>query len=328
MSLRRIADSRCDASVSPVVSICCTTYNHEKFINEAIEGFLEQEVDFPVEIVVHDDCSSDKTQEIVCAYRDRYPSLFRVILQTTNQWELGYAASQIAISHCRGEYVAFCEGDDYWQSQNKLAAQVELLRKARRAVGCFHSADDLLLPENQRTRAFWCPPEKRDEYTLDDLLRGGTFASMASIMLRRASLDEMPKYGRSVSHMDFAILAWALQSGSCLYIDKPMSVYRRHGNGFHSQSYGVRSCFLATQSLINVTENLTINNRQAYLEGLRWRLSELEEATNRAAENLSFAQQRVHELQSNLTRVYGSRWWRLGVAIDRLALRAGFKKDV
>ncbi len=107
----------------PLVSVVCITYNHEPYIRDAIEGFLMQETDFPFEIIIHDDASTDRTAEIVKEYEAQYPKLIKGIYQTENQYSKGKKASTIALPKARGKFVAYCEGDDYWIDPKKLEKQ-------------------------------------------------------------------------------------------------------------------------------------------------------------------------------------------------------------
>lgn len=110
------------------ISICCITYNHRDYIVDCIEGFLEQETDFRVEIVIHDDASTDGTAEIVRDYATRYPTIIRPILQTENQYSKGVNPYYAYVfQKARGEYLALCDGDDYWSDPQKLAHQVAVL---------------------------------------------------------------------------------------------------------------------------------------------------------------------------------------------------------
>lgn len=94
---------------APKVSVVSITYNHEAFIRETLDGFVAQKTDFPVEIVIADDASTDATAAIIQDYTNRYPHLFRAILRPTN---VGiYANLTDALSAARGEYLAICEGD-------------------------------------------------------------------------------------------------------------------------------------------------------------------------------------------------------------------------
>lgn len=112
----------------PLVSILCATYNQRNYIAQTIEGFLMQKVNFPIEIIIHDDASSDETAEIVKQYAEKYPSLIKPILQKENQY-----SKQIRICKnfiypkAQGKYFAECEGDDYWTDPNKLQKQIDYL---------------------------------------------------------------------------------------------------------------------------------------------------------------------------------------------------------
>lgn len=112
----------------PLVSICCATYNHERFIGQALDGILRQEVDFPIEILVNDDASTDGTPAILREYEARHPELIRVRYQAENQYSQGRRAFvHLLLPRVRGKYIALCEGDDYWTDPQKLRKQVEFL---------------------------------------------------------------------------------------------------------------------------------------------------------------------------------------------------------
>ena len=106
--------------IDPVVSVCCTTFNHEKFICAAIDGFLMQETDFPFEIIIRDDCSTDKTVSIIESYAERFPNILKPIYEPENQYSKGVRPMPVALKHAVGQYVALCEGDDYWIDSSKL----------------------------------------------------------------------------------------------------------------------------------------------------------------------------------------------------------------
>ena len=113
----------------PVVSICCATFNHEPYIAKAIEGFLMQETDFPFEIVIRDDCSTDHTADIVRRYAERYPHIIRTFFEEENTYSKGVKAMQAIFKLARGEYIAICEGDDYWTDPLKIQKQVDFLSR-------------------------------------------------------------------------------------------------------------------------------------------------------------------------------------------------------
>ena len=118
-------------------------YNHEQYLREAIESFLMQETTFPVEILIHEDASTDSTPAIVAEYAARYPKLIRAIIQRVNQYSRGNRPLQLMGQMSRGKYVAICEGDDYWTSEAKLQIQFEMLEARPDASACVHRADGL-----------------------------------------------------------------------------------------------------------------------------------------------------------------------------------------
>jgi len=110
------------------VSICCITFNHSDYIEKCLEGFLEQECDFRVEIMIYDDASTDGTADIIREYAARHPTIFRTFLQSENQYSKGvnpYYAYVFPAT--KGEYIAICDGDDFWSDPVKLATQVSVL---------------------------------------------------------------------------------------------------------------------------------------------------------------------------------------------------------
>src|SRR6186713_582005 len=102
-------------SEQPLVSILCDTYNHENFIKETLQGFLNQVTKFPFEIIIHDDASTDKTVTIVKEFADQYPLIIKPVFQTENQYSQKINFwSDVTFPKAKGKYIALCEGDDYW----------------------------------------------------------------------------------------------------------------------------------------------------------------------------------------------------------------------
>lgn len=112
----------------PVVSVHMITYNHEPYIRQAIEGVMMQKTDFEFELVIGEDCSQDKTREICFEYQQKYPDKIRVLWWHENVSKLGGNGRRNR-AHCRGEFIAFCEGDDCWTDKDKLKKQIDLIRK-------------------------------------------------------------------------------------------------------------------------------------------------------------------------------------------------------
>lgn len=112
---------------NPLVSVHMLTYNHERYIRQAIEGVVNQKTDFEYELVIGEDASTDRTREICFEYQRRYPEKIRVLWSETNQFAVAGNVVRVN-SACRGKYIAYCEGDDYWTNPGKLQMQVDAFR--------------------------------------------------------------------------------------------------------------------------------------------------------------------------------------------------------
>lgn len=124
----------------PLLSIWCLSYNHRDFISEAIESFLAQKTKFKFEIIIHDDASNDGTQEIIKDYQNKYPNIIKVIYQQKNQYSQGINPINAIYAMTKSEFIAFCEGDDYWNDDDKLQTQVDFLINHPQYVASFHKS--------------------------------------------------------------------------------------------------------------------------------------------------------------------------------------------
>lgn len=132
--------ARWNGQTAPLLSIVCLTYNHAAFIRQALDGFLMQETRFPFEIIVHDDASTDETPTIIAEYAARFPTIIKPILQQQNQFSLGVPFATGLFTRAAGQYIAYCEGDDYWTDPRKLQIQVDFLEAHRDYVITYHDA--------------------------------------------------------------------------------------------------------------------------------------------------------------------------------------------
>jgi len=124
----------------PIVSVVMITYNHEPYIRRAIEGVMMQKTNFEFELIIGEDCSQDRTREICFEYHKKYPEKIRVLWWHENVFKLG-GNGRRARAYCRGEYMAMCEGDDYWTDPNKLQKQVDVMRNHPNVSLCFTNGD-------------------------------------------------------------------------------------------------------------------------------------------------------------------------------------------
>lgn len=224
------------SSAAPVVSVCCITYNHAPFIRSALDGFLAQRTSFPIEVLVHDDASTDGTADIVRDYAQRHPGLIKPILQTDNQYSQGRRPSHFNYERARGEFIALCEGDDYWCDPQKLEKQVAAMRGSGAALS-FHpaervGADGMRKGEARLLGRFFSGLAVRDA---DQLIgRMGAVAPLASCVLTREALGKV--LGFRARHPDLKVGDVVLQTlailhGGAVYLDEVMSVYRHRVPG-------------------------------------------------------------------------------------------------
>lgn len=131
----------------PLVSIRTSTYNHEKYIRQCIEGILMQKTDFPFEYIIGEDCSTDGTMAIVREYAQKYPDVIRVVTDDVN---VGMRANGLrCIERCRGKYMAICEGDDWWTDPHKLQKQVDFLESHPDYLMCTTSYSSFRMKDGQ-----------------------------------------------------------------------------------------------------------------------------------------------------------------------------------
>lgn len=312
--------------VSPRVSVVCWTYNHEKLITQTLDSILMQNVSFPVEVIVHDDASTDANQKIIQEYADRYPNTIRAILRTENQLQNGMNFVPSLFNSCRGKYIAICDGDDYWTDPEKIARQVKCLEDNPQAAGCFHAADDLFEDTGEIRSGFWKPKPPKSEYTLDDMLRSGNQTATASLMLRSRLVQNIPGTIADAPHGDFVFLVQATMSGPLIFMEESMSVYRRHAGGIHSTTYGSIAIFRALKSLLYVGKVFQLQNRDSFHDGVSWRMKELENSTQAERTRMASLENELQNLRENYDRARQSKFFRVGTAIQHLMKRLELQK--
>ena len=215
----------------PKVCVGITTFNQAGYIRQALDGALGQKTDFPVEIVVHDDCSTDGTREIVEEYLAAHPDRVRAILQDENQLSQGRCILTILLAQMRGEYFAMLDGDDFWQDHRKLQVQADFLDAQPDCALC--QTQTLYFNETDRRveRRHPYPERRRNRLTCDDLA-AGNFVQMSAVMFRGAAMPEIPLAFGALPFGDYAYFAMLAQCGWIGYIDEPMATYRIHSSNF------------------------------------------------------------------------------------------------
>ncbi len=228
-----------------MVSVCVITFNHEKYIRKTLDGILMQKIDFPIEIIVHDDASTDRTADIVREYYEKYPDIIRPILQTENQFQKKIPAFQNHVMPVmQGKYVAHCEGDDYWTDPNKLQRQVDYLESHPDFIAVTHNVeyiDENDEPYQGYQDPTWSKMEER-EMTINDAEHRVLIGQLASFVYRNIwknlDSDFMNEYRKSTSmNGDQKISLVLLLNGRVWRMSKQMSRYRK---SFSNGSYNSR----------------------------------------------------------------------------------------
>ena len=223
----------------PLVSISCTTFNHESYIEDALKGFLIQKTDFPFEILIHDDASTDRTADIIHEYHMRYPRIIKPILQMENQYSQGIKPSRFNSSRARGEFLAVCEGDDYWTSPDKLAKQVEGLQEHPDIDLCFHPAIKRDYARNRETEIGKYAVAAQHIVPVEQIImKTHGLIPTAAVMFRKNILTELKAFRNSQSYLavgDIYLFFFGARRGGALFINEVMSVYRAHVPGSWTQ---------------------------------------------------------------------------------------------
>lgn len=221
----------------PLLTVCVITYNHAKYIRQAIDSILAQKVSFDWEIVIADDYSTDGTRDILREYQNKYPDLITLILQKKN---LGPESNWLdLIDYPKTKYVLYAEADDYFVDENKLQKQIDFLEAHKEFALVFHPVE--VVNESGKKRADTYPSleQRHGKNTLElkDLLKSN-FIQTNSVMYRWRFVKESVKqvYPRGIAPGDWFLHLLHADKGKIGFIDEPMSAYRRHAGGLWSDS--------------------------------------------------------------------------------------------
>lgn len=219
----------------PLLSVSLITYNQEKYIRQCLDGIMMQETSFPIEVLVHDDASTDGTQDIINEYAKRYPDLIKPLFQKENQYSKGVKIDmEFNYQRALGKYIATCEGDDFWTDPHKLQRQVNILEKHPEYSICCHASN--LLEEGSQTikaPASLCGGAKGMEFNYAKKIQLGWFFHTLSVVFRKELLN--PRQWKEFSYYrDVHQFYYLLKQGKGYYLDDVMGTYRLHAEGTYS----------------------------------------------------------------------------------------------
>lgn len=233
-------------NTKPMVSVFCLAYNHKNSIAQAIESIVSQKTDFPFELIVHDDASTDNTAEIIKQYEEKYPHIIKPIYQTENQFFKCNLAKEYLLPKMQGKYVAICEGDDFWTDESKLQLQVDYMENNPECTMCFHAVEQL---ESDGTKTVYRPLKDSQKVPTQLIIkRGGMFCPSVSLMFRADVMTEWPEFRLVADVYDYPSQVLAAVKGESYYIDKIMGVYRFASEGSWTEQHKAVTDFKHTNN--------------------------------------------------------------------------------
>lgn len=239
-----------------VVSVLCITYNHISYIRETLEGFLMQKTDYPIEVLIHDDASTDGTDIVLKEYEKKFPSFFTVLYEKENQWNKGIDYNHDLLAPlAKGEYIALCEGDDAWIDEDKIQIQVDYMEKHKECSLVTHKSF-LQYPSHwnkkRDPRSMGYSEScivKREELYFSWKLATSTF------LFRKSDYIDMPSFILHAPTGDEPLKFYLSELGTVYYINRVMSVYNRMATGSWSERNGFDSPY-----------NKTLNYTKGYVD--------------------------------------------------------------
>jgi glycosyltransferase involved in cell wall biosynthesis len=218
----------------PKVSVIVMAYEQESFIEKCLNSILAQNVNFSVEIIVHDDASKDKTSRIAFAYARKFPHIFKVFVQKENQLSKLLKFRPLLLSKCKGQYIANCDGDDFWTDPNKLRKQVTFLDQHPDYVMSFHDAIKLDKTGKVLTKNVLSQAARRD-YTASEL-RVSKWGVMliGTMMHRNVNIDFPPEYNLVPNGDNFYPMLLALHGAAKFQNEVGPLAYLQHESGMWS----------------------------------------------------------------------------------------------
>ena len=217
-----------------MVSVICLAYNHGKYVRETLEGFVSQKTDFPFEVIVHDDASTDNTADIIREYEKKYPDIIKPIYQVQNQYSQKVDIyKEFELPRMSGKYVAFCEGDDYWSDPYKLQKQVDAMEQNPDCSLCVHKVAEIFEDGTANGIFFPSVPVKPGMMSSHEFFVIGREYNFhtSSYFFRMEHFREFvmnpPEFTKKCDVGDEVYMLFFGQLGNIFYHEEVMSCYRR-----------------------------------------------------------------------------------------------------
>ncbi|MCD7838328.1 MAG: glycosyltransferase family 2 protein, partial [Clostridiales bacterium] len=226
------------------VSILTTAYNHESFIGQALESLVTQKTTFRFEVIVHDDASTDGTAKVIRSYAERYPEIVQPIFQPENQYSQGISPYDHMTPLSRGEYIAICEGDDFWCDEHKLQKQVDYMDAHPECSYCFSNSYKVDLRSEIIGKQTPVKGESRAFRSREIIAAPEIFLATASVLFRKKDAADYPPDLASGHEGDIPLRDYLMTKGNAYGFAERMVCYRCMTPGSYSERYleGMKSC--------------------------------------------------------------------------------------
>lgn len=230
----------------PLISVCVVTYQHKQYIGECLDSILKQRGEFSLEILVHDDASTDGSQEIIRGYQEKYPDIIFPILQEENQYSKGKhnITGIFNFPRAKGDFISVIDGDDFFSSEEKLEKQRRALEEHPEAILSFHPVKVILEDGTEGPQKLLRPYETDCIISEQDLIthRGGiAFSSLffrRSLLYDEAEALKLPEFYYSFPVGDRPLELMAALQGKAVYLSEALSAYRFHLSGSWTLAQG------------------------------------------------------------------------------------------
>ena len=206
------------------VSVCCITYNQEKYIEQAINSFLSQKTNFDFEIIIHDDASTDGTINILKKYKKKYSDKIILMLEKENQYsKCANSVLVKVLDKAKGKYIALCDGDDFWCDDNKLQKQVDYMDLHKNISLCSHNTE--IINENNE-KIDLINSYLEGIVTIENFLSNNSSMHTSSMLFRKKDVLKLPNYYYEATVGDLPLKLHLLSKGNCYHFNNVMSCYR------------------------------------------------------------------------------------------------------
>lgn len=245
---KKIAEQVWPKNIRPKVSIICSTYNHELYVCEALDSFLMQKTNFPVEIILYDDASSDNTANIIKRYKNKYPNVFKTTFNKNNKFSKNFKQLINFLLKAKGDYIALCDGDDYWTKNNKLQKQFETLEKNNDHIFCAHLTENFRDPKIKKTEFI-----NFKQILNEDMIAHTSSYFFKNIFKNKAIFPEYLYYGMNG---DYALSVFLTQNSDCIVLPEKLSFYRLNDQGIFTSLKNNEGLIKKAQSMLFINQQI------------------------------------------------------------------------